>query len=258
MSVSDKRQSLSHAQGVLAQLKIAFLAELPDRCDAMEGLILTLARKIDFQENFDKLYRNVHSLKGSGGTYGLPIISTICHQLEDHLEYLNGDFDRISDEFITVCLGYLDLIRQAAHIEDQNTAERNKIEAALLRLRRDILAEKRLGLLVESSPAMSKMCQLALENLPLQLTTATDGLVALERLLHQRFDLLVMGKELHTLNGLALSYALRKSESANRDIPIILLTSESMERSATEANFVIHKDTRLPENLRKAVERILA
>ena len=33
-------------------------------------------------DNIQELYRNIHSLKGTGGTLDLPIITSICHQFE--------------------------------------------------------------------------------------------------------------------------------------------------------------------------------
>jgi chemotaxis protein histidine kinase CheA len=72
-------------QALLASMREAFLDELPERCGHFDALILSLETSPDDREAFNELYRGVHSLKGSGGTHGLSIITTICHQLENLL-----------------------------------------------------------------------------------------------------------------------------------------------------------------------------
>jgi chemotaxis protein histidine kinase CheA len=257
MSSSDQI-GISHAQQLLLQLRETFLSELGERCDAMEGLMLTLRDERDLEAVYDELYRRVHSLKGSAGTHGIAIISTICHQLEDHLVYVDGHFERINGDFVDVCLAYLDLIRQAGQEEFRERPELAPIEAELSRLQQNSLAEKRPGLLVDSSPVMTMMYKQALDKLPVQLSTENDGLVALERLLRQKFDFLIMGKELKTLNGVALAAALRKSESNNRDIKIIVLTSKSGDDLGADIDFVIHRDVHLSSRLSDTVQQLIA
>jgi CheY-like chemotaxis protein len=102
------------------------------------------------------------------------------------------------------------------------------------------------------------MYKQALDKLPVQLSTENDGLVALERLLRQKFDFLIMGKELKTLNGVALAAALRKSESNNRDIKIIVLTSKSGDDLGADIDFVIHRDVHLSSRLSDTVQQLIA
>jgi len=68
-------------QALLEGMRADFLAELPERCDSFDESILALEKSPDDREAFNELYRGVHSLKGSGGTHGLSIITTLCHQL---------------------------------------------------------------------------------------------------------------------------------------------------------------------------------
>ncbi len=64
-------------------------------------------------------------------------------------------------------------------------------------------------LIVESARLMTELYQKMLRDLPLQLTNEDNGLTALERLLHEPYDLLIVGRELKELNGIALMAALR-------------------------------------------------
>ena len=128
---------LSHAEQLLQKLKESFLDELAERCNEMELLVLALASpefasKDDVLDNYDELYRKIHSLKGSAGTHGVPLISTICHHFEDRLTFLEDDFGNMNEDFIGVCLAYVDLINNTAEeamSEDPNyTAIENRLE----------------------------------------------------------------------------------------------------------------------------------
>lgn len=101
---------LDTAQQILLQLRETFLEELPDRCDDIEDGILALSEDTD-GEHFQRLYREVHSLKGSAGTHGVQPISTICHQLEDSLTDAANNASH-TPERIDIYLLYLDLIRR--------------------------------------------------------------------------------------------------------------------------------------------------
>ena len=78
-------------------------------------------------------------------------------------------------------------------------------------------------------------------------TRVSDGYEALGRLLSEPFDLLITGKQLPRLDGLALIGALRLSNSINRKIPTILLTSSEKHEftRATDPDFVVFKDSSL-------------
>jgi CheY-like chemotaxis protein len=58
--------------------------------------------------------------------------------------------------------------------------------------------------------------------------TQDRGLGALEILLHQPFDLLVAARELPDFNAIALVAALRESGTRNKDIPVILISSNQV------------------------------
>jgi chemotaxis protein histidine kinase CheA len=72
-------------QALLHQLKLTYIGELPDRFDHIGNQILSLEQKGYSQEHYNELFRQVHSLKGSGGTHELHIITSICHLMEDYL-----------------------------------------------------------------------------------------------------------------------------------------------------------------------------
>ena len=226
----NKNTSLDKAQQILRQLRDNFLEELPERCDAIEEGILALGQDVE-GKHFQRLFREVHSLKGSAGTHGIAAISTICHQLEDGLTTAQ-ETTAHAPERIDLYLRYLDLIHRCIEITHDKRPNYAEIEQALEDIRRDSSPHLLSGLIVENSSAMTALYQEALANQPVQLAVEQDGMVALNRLLHERFDLLIMGAETPTLNGLGVLYALRAANGINRHIKVILVSSSQRQNFA--------------------------
>lgn len=219
---------MMHAQLMMQQLRANYLAELPDHVNELEQLTLGLSKQSDdYAQQYGELYRKVHSLKGSAGTYGLQIVSTICHQMEDSLAHIANDRSKVDDNFLDRCLAYFDLMRSAISSAVQGKTSFPEIEAALAAMR-DTSADRRLAvLLVEPSKVNSRLYFGVLKNLPIQFSVVDSGYAALGLLLHSQFDLLITGYETPLLNGLALIAAVRLNKGANQDIHAILLTSSN-------------------------------
>ena len=244
-------------QALLDGMRNEFLGELPERCDSCDELILTLEKSPDNQEAFNALYRRVHSLKGSGGTHGLGIVTTLCHHLENLLTETNAQ-NGFGVAFATRALAYVDLLRQVATIARQGMPDYSAIEVELESLRLLALQSRKSGLVVESSVMMCGLYQKALEELPLQLTLADSGLAALGRLLREPFDFVIVGGELKDLNGIALMAALRAANQRNQNIPAILVSSQRItipEHVRFSAS--ISRDQDLARNLVSAVQAAL-
>lgn len=244
-------------QALLKEMRESFLSELPERCDRGDALILALEKSPHDREVFTALYREVHSLKGAGGTHGLSIITTVCHHLENLLSETDGrrGFDTA---FATRALAYVDLLRQVERIARHDTPDFSVLETELGTLRQLTLQRRKAGLIAESSTAMTGLYKKALEALPVQLTVVDDGLTALDRLLHEPFDFVIAGGELKELNGMALMAALRAARTRNHDIPAILVSSkcdavpDGLSFSAT-----LTRDRELAKNLISAVRAIV-
>ena len=202
---------------LLAGMRDDFIRELPERCDLIEQCVLA-------PDVFDELFRHVHSLKGSGGTFGLPLITRICHQFESFVSAARGHFDPLA---LSHALAYVDFLRRVGVAPEQSGVFEMAIEQDLEQLRISSMPSCASVLLVEPSVAARKFCQGVLEPLSVRLVSQDRGLAALELLLHQPFDLLVAARELPDLNALALVAALRESGGRNKDIPVILISSNS-------------------------------
>jgi CheY-like chemotaxis protein/HPt (histidine-containing phosphotransfer) domain-containing protein len=239
---------------LLAGMRDDFVGELPERCDFMEECILALGQ--GKEEAFDELFRNVHSLKGSGGTFGLPLITSICHQFESFVSATRGHFDSLA---VSHALSYVDLLRRVTEAPEQEGVFVITIAQDLEQLRISSMPGCASVLLVEPSIATRKFCQGVLEPLAVRLVNQDRGLTALELLLHQPFDLLIAARELPDLNALALVAALRESGSRNKDIPVILISSNSAPAPAyLNINATIKRDGEFVSTLARCAGDVLA
>lgn len=239
---------------LLAGMRDDFVRELPERCDLIEESVLALERGAG--NAFDELFRLVHSLKGSGGTFGLPLITSICHQFESYISNIRGQFDPLA---VSNALAYVDLLRRVAETPEREGVLAAAIEQDLEQLRISSMPASASVLLVEPSVATRKFCQGVLEPLSVRLVSQDRGLPALELLLHQPFDLLVAARELPDLNALALVAALRESGSRNKDIPVILISSNSNPAPTyLNINATIKRDSGFVSTLARCAGDVLA
>lgn len=220
------------AQQALLMLRQSFLAELPERLQALEDLTLRLPEKEHFTPNYEELYRKTHSLKGSGGTYGLPIITTLCHELE---EWLNSLDTSITAATLAPGLRLIDLLRQSLAIYRSGGEDFSEIESALRQTSRPPEAARKKIMLVDGTRYSRDICHAVLASLAVDVHTLNSGYLALGELLRHKYDILITSKELQDLNGLALISALRLSEGINKNIRIVLLTSQKNPSLCKEA-----------------------
>lgn len=243
-------------QALLAGMRTSFLEELAERCNVIENLILALENSTDFRETFNELYRNVHSLKGSGGTHGLAIITNICHHLENCLTEAVG-----TDQFDRTCvnhgLAFVDLLRRVEAPARTDNPDYTDIEAALDALRRTTLRQRKAGLIAESSPTMAKLYAASLSASPVQLTVVEDGIAALQKLVSEQYDFAIIGGELKLLNGVGVITAIRASQGVNQNLPALLVTSKPGSLPTLPRVKVIPRDQKLAANLAALVEKLL-
>ena len=126
--MTDKIDKQSKYDATMARLRNAYMLELPERFITMEELVLVLEQGGDINEAYDKLFRDVHSLKGSGGTYGFPLITSICHQIEDDLREKNEADSCFAQDVIDRLLKYIDLLRQFPDCFNAGEAELARLQ----------------------------------------------------------------------------------------------------------------------------------
>jgi len=241
---SDQQNQLN---SMMEDLRSSYLQDLPDSVENLEQLVLELEQSDDFSRLYEQLFRTVHSLKGSGGTYGYPVISTICHQMEDLLNAAGGTPISLSKQVIDRLLQYIDLLRTVRECHISGDTKLHRVETELYALQQKVLKGRFRCLIVESSTTTRELYKVVLGEENIDITFADSGLEALERLLREKFDLLITGMTIGQLNGRALIAAIKLSDGMNANIPMILLTTPDDDKLALacEPDHVITKDSEM-------------
>lgn len=243
---------------LLSELKKGFISDMPVRLDEMESLVLAMEKGGTFQDNYESLYRHAHSLKGSAGSYGLHIITSICHALEDALNESRGNSERFLKFGIDYWLEYIDLIRLVLDDLTLGSNDLSKHEKQLNRLQSKHISGGNYQthcLVVTSSSVYENMLTSSFTQEGIKFSFCHDGYEALGRLLTESFDILISDFEVPMLNGLALFGSLYLSDSKNKHIKSVLLTSkpDGNYTRQTDPDYVILKDKNFSENLSSAI-----
>ncbi len=115
-------------------------------------------------------------------------------------------------------------------------------------------------LLVDDEEANRLILGRRLEREGYQVTSAGDGVRALELLRGQHFDLVLLDKYMPEMDGLATLDAI-KTDTALRDIPVVMLSAESAPEAVEQclargaADYLVKPVN--PENLKQCVRRYL-
>lgn len=244
---------------MLLELRLGYIAELPSRLEEVEQIVLNLKQTDSFTDDYQSIYRHIHSIKGSAGTHGLHIISSVCHVLEDKVIEVEGNPSLITDEFIDSVLGFIDLLRTTLDLINSKVEDFAEVEAELERLSGKGSEYEYKVLLIMASVLHRKMITSAFEKYRVKFRFETNGYDALGLLLKEPYDILVTNMEVSDLQGLPIISALRMSHSRNKDIPSILLTSGKLQTygRSIDPNYVIKKDADLMENLELAAGNIV-
>ncbi len=216
---------------VLKKLKQDFISELPEKIDGIEEHILACSEGDNYDEAFQEAYRKTHSLKGIGGTFGVPIITSICHQLEDVLNLWDKEALGMAGSHQSRCLDYIDLLRQSCEILQEGGEDFEHIREIQHQFQEEDFKNKLRVLLVDSSRTTREICKQTIQAYHAEVIEMTDGYEALGRLLNERFDVLIAGKEIGPLNGQMLISIVSELALNKRNLKTIMITSSSQQSS---------------------------
>ena len=211
---------MNEFDNLLKQLRDEFISEFPERCDTLEESVLSFGE--GRAGAFDEIYRFVHSLKGAGNQFGFLLVTSICHQFESFLS--SGTFTTESLS-MSYALSYVDLLKQLSELLAQDGVSTHNIEHELDELRKSSMPGRATVLLIEPSTSRRKLCQGVLSALGVRVVIQDRGMLALQQLLHEPFDLVVAARELPDLNTVAMVAALRESNCRNKHVPVVLVSS---------------------------------
>jgi CheY-like chemotaxis protein/HPt (histidine-containing phosphotransfer) domain-containing protein len=213
----------------LHELALEYADQLEETLVEIEALVVGYGRTGKMSRD---LVRHVHSMKGTGASFGLQIVTTICHQFEDQIEEQTAGVTPgalPSSSIIDRYLKYVDLLRstRVAFLNKTLSGEQKRSKFAnIIEALNLLTGQGRLKILIaDESRSLISMVGSSLSGSKVSITHVQDGLVALTRVLMEPFDLLVASKHLRTLDGRGVFAAIKLS--GRRDLPMcVLLTSD--------------------------------
>lgn len=105
------------------ELIAAFVEESIEGLDAFDQDLVELEKKPDDHEVINKIFRVVHSMKGTGSFFEFEKLVTLSHTAENLLDDIRGDKLQATAEIITILLETSDVLRKILHNIDKTQAE---------------------------------------------------------------------------------------------------------------------------------------
>lgn len=245
-------------QDALERLKQEFIDTSSEKLDRIDASIDLLYRGEEdgFGNNFIEFQRDIHSLKGSAGTYGFDSVSLIAHRLEDYIETAR----EVTRENFQDVQTYIDRIREILEGGDEISNER--LSSILENLPTNgpsqpttDTPENMVALLVMTKGVQRKLVTADLSGNGFELAYADHPLDAFRLAVSLKPGLIITSLEFDTLSGLELARAIR-GVAATSETPVVLLTSHAVENIVEELpafSRAIHKDSKFTTKLSEAL-----
>ncbi len=218
---------------ILEHLREDFLDEMPSRVRKIEEEVMSSEKA----ESHDELFRMVHSLKGTAGSYNFHVITKIAHSMEDAMLALRQQKEFGTSTTVELLLKFVDVLRDTTDSLMSSESELLDVDKRLEFLYGQVFKESIKLLVVEPSKLYASMIEYSLQEMSINITFTTDGLPALDNLLLNKYDLLITSLECPRLNGDALIAALRLLHNFNKKIKVILVTSHSQDKISNIDDF---------------------
>lgn len=232
----------------IEELKSDYLLSLEEDLSEVEGKIVELD-KLDGKEFDDLIYevfRKIHSLKGSSGSFEFYMLATIFHRLEDLINLrMNGQ--KVIG-FIDLCFRYVDVVKNCINDYKIDSKELEKYTTIIEGLSIDDKKASGKLLLIEPTLSIRKMInKVALDN-NMELTILNNGATALSRLIHERFDLIMTSSKIDAIDGESLLRGIRVMKNLNQKTPMVLISGDvPVDQETNQYDFIL-KDKDLITN----------
>ncbi len=217
-------------EDTLSGLRDDFIAQVDTKTSGLEESISNFLSSDsgDIEPLVLTLMREAHNLKGSGGTFGFPILSVIAHRLEDYITESGGNFNRDSCEDI---LRYLDVIQDSLEFTSSTSDEiidntlRSLPSAASGRKAKDVQSDIE-ALIISPSKTVSAMSRQFLGKFGVRVVGTRSPTEVLILAIRSRPDLVIVSMVMEEISGVDIARALN-SMVPTQNTTVVLLTSLS-------------------------------
>ena len=233
-------------QETLERLRCEFIDDASERLDRIDGYIDRLYREDgDRKTDLVGFQREIHSMKGSAGTYGFHSVTLIAHKLEDYIETI----PRISRDLMLNFQAYVDKMREI--LESGTEIQEEQLEKTLEALPSSAAVDETTSkgqagsvFLVMQKGVQRRLITTELVSRGFEMAFSSHPIEAFGLVISLKPNLIVSSMEFDQLSGLELARAFRAVDAA-KNIPIVLLTSYDLEKlngtQMPERTRVIHK-----------------
>jgi len=211
---------------VFANLRIEFRVDAQDCLGRLEAQLEGVRKNtVAASAALSDLCREVHTLKGSGGSFGFPTVTVIAHRLENYISGISGlDGAAIDDTLV-----FLDRMRDVLEGDSDDGDDRAAQIVRGLPVRSanrmpDIDGPDLEVLLVPSTPIIGRAVEGEFKLQGCRVTMLASPLEAIALAIRTRPDLVVASAVSRDIGGTDLAAAFRAMK-ATRKIAFALLTS---------------------------------
>ncbi len=128
--------------GGMSAIIAEFLAESVENLDSVDQDLVTLEKDPSNTEVIERIFRTIHTIKGTCGFLAFNTLESLAHSAETVLAHLRDERLELTPEITTTLLGAIDGIREIlAHIERDGTegdGDYGEIEARLTAIDRSV------------------------------------------------------------------------------------------------------------------------
>ncbi len=133
-----------------------FLPEAEEHLQVVSDCLLALEGSND-PEVINKLFRSIHTVKGSAAQVGLKRLGAIAHRIEDLIGRMREGLLQPAPDVVDVCLESMDVLKKCVHRQWKDDAEmRVSVDSLLARIAEYAPADPEDG---EESPAQAPQAQ---------------------------------------------------------------------------------------------------
>lgn len=249
---------MRNAETILAELKATYIKSFDSKVDELEQLILGLEENKDFANTFESLFRHIHNIKGTAGTFGFSILANICHQMEDFLSIRVTSTKHQKKRTVDVLFQYLDLLAETAVACENEQVDQELVEQILDKINKSTQQFTNKCLCVGfNHSTLHQIIKEITDGQNIQTVFVENAIMALERLLYEHFDILITQRENIDLKGESLIAAIRFNKAKNANIKSILVTSNTaLSLPGSIPDYILQKNQSFATTLQDTLEEI--
>ncbi|HYX33158.1 MAG TPA: Hpt domain-containing protein [Oligoflexus sp.] len=212
-----------------------FLDQMSDDLSYFEEQLVSK----NLESSVGEILRRLHSNKGSAGALGYNVISDVIHSIEESL------LDRKSAQHIEPLLAKVDVLKKLINLSRNSKLTRPQFLAEYEKIGREFksqasFSQKFKVLIVDTSATTFNYLVKNSKLANVELNSCSNGLTALNKVIHEKYSIVVCGAVLHELDGPALIAAIKINESTSR-VKTVIMSSNRNLKMLIQPDFIISR-----------------